>query len=151
MKILSSILLVSASANLAAALSPGGKTRRYVLFAVSLVTLLALFAPILGALRDGDVIIPVPESDPSSVESADPAARVTGAAEAALGREIETQFGVVPHSVSLALSEGYERVESVTVILPEGSDGLRGKIALWLSGECSAPVSVQVSGGDPAS
>ena len=80
MRILSSIVLVAAAANVGSALAPHGKTRRAVLFAVSLATLLALLLPLLSAL--GDLPDP-PAPEEEDAAAFDPSAPVARAAEPA--------------------------------------------------------------------
>ena len=148
MKILPSIILVAAAANAGTALAPRGKTRRAVLFAVSLSTLLALLLPILSALGDlPDVPEPILSGDTIGA-AGDPARRVTEAAEVALSREISRRFGVAPTGVAIALPTGGNDPGSVRVTLADGDAGLAGKIGAWLSVECAAGTRIEVENSE---
>ena len=141
MKILPAILLVAAAANVASALAPRGKTRRTVLFAVSLATLLALFLPLLSALGD---LPALPEFDfgEAAVERADPSRAVENAAETALREEIARRFGVEPPTVKVTLPRTDDDPGTITVVLDSRDGGLANKIAAWLKGESRAAVTV---------
>ena len=143
MKILPTILLVAAAANAGTALAPRGKTRRTVLFAVSLSTLLALLLPVLSALGETPVL---PETlfgyETESAET-DPTACVTDEAERALSAEISRRFGISPAAVLIRLPDGETDPGSIRVTLNKGDAGMKGKIAVWLTGESSAAVAVE--------
>ena len=146
MKILSSILLVAAAANAGTALAPRGKTRRTVLFAVSLATLLALLLPILSALGEAPAL---PESlfaNQAETESVDSTDCVARAAERALSTEIARRFGIAPRAVSIRLPDGESDPGAIRVALASGDAGTKGKIAVWLAGESSAAVTVVCEG-----
>ena len=142
MKILPSIVLIAAAANVGTALAPRGKTRRAVLFAVSLATLLALLLPLLSALGD------LPDLPAFDGEEAtfDPSAPIERAAEGALSEEIARRFGATPLSVSVSLPENETDPGSIRVVL-EGRDAqLKGKIAAWLKAESKAGITVETEG-----
>ena len=141
MKLLSSIILISAAASAGTSLAPQGKTKKTVFFAVSLVTLLSLVSPILSALSDGG-ILPDGFSLPDAPDAA-PSEIVTNAAATALAKEIEDRFGVAPNSVAVSLpSDGVPGKISVT--LPGDAEGLDNKIAAWIRANVGADVSVAV-------
>ena len=145
MKILPSIVLIAAAANVGTALAPRGKTRRAVLFSVALATLLALLLPILSAL--GELPASPEEWLPESagqIEKA-PATVVSCEAERALKEEIATRFGVTPAAIEITLPEG-NGSGTVAVVLHARDAGLRGKIAAWLKSECRAAVTVRCEG-----
>ena len=141
MKILSTVLLVAAAANVATALSPRGKTRKAVLFAVSLSTLLALILPLLSALGDLPALPEFPACDVET-ERADPAKAVENAAGTALREEIARRFGVEPPKVVITLPETDRDAGSIRVILAAGDGRLADKIASWLKSESRADVTV---------
>ena len=145
MRILSSIVLVAAAANVGGALAPRGKTRRTVLFAVSLATLLALLLPLLSAL--GDLPDP-PAFDEGETAAFDPSGPVTRAAEGALSEEIARRFGITPLSVSVSLPQGEGDAGSIRVALAERDAQLKGKIAAWLNAESKAEIKVETEGDD---
>ena len=141
MKILPTVLLVAAAANAASALAPRGKTRRTVLFAVSLATLLALIFPLLSALGE---LPALPEFLPQETETerADPARAVANAAETALSEEIARRFGVAPPVVRFTLPSSDGDPGSVAVVLTSRDGILADKIAAWLKSESRAKVTV---------
>ena len=141
MKILSTVLLVAAAANVASALAPRGKTRRAVLFSVSLATLLALLLPLLCALGD---LPALPELRLDAIEtgSADPARAVENAAATALREEIARRFGVAPPRVDVALPKTENDPGAITVELDPRDGGLSDKIAAWLKSESRCRVTV---------
>lgn len=143
MRVLSSIVLVAAAANVGGALAPRGKTRRAVLFAVSLATLLALLLPLLSAL--GDLPDP-PAFDGGETAAFDPSAPVARAAEGALSEEIARRFGITPLSVSVSLPESETDPGSIRVVLEERDAQLKGKIAAWLNAESNAGITVETEG-----
>ena len=142
MKILSSILLVAAAANAGTALAPRGKTRRTVLFAVSLAALLALLLPILSALGETPAL---PEFFAYETEGAatDPTDPVTREAERALSGEIARRFGVTPRAVVIRLPDGATDPGAIRVTLDKSDAGVKGKIAVWLESESAAAVAVE--------
>ncbi|MBP5349560.1 MAG: hypothetical protein J6Z13_04345 [Clostridia bacterium] len=142
MKILSSILLVAAAANVASAVAPRGKTRRAVLFSVALSTLLALILPILSALGELPVLPEPLFQDQIEIESADPVRAVERAAENALSEEIARRFGVEPPKVNVALPTTGDDPGSIRVVLAAGDGRLADKIAAWLKSESRAAVTV---------
>ena len=137
MKILSSILLVAAAANAGAALAPRGKTRRTVLFAVSLATLLALLLPVLSAVGEVPALPDLSFEEYGEIAEGDPTDRIARIAEGALFDEIARRFGVTPRAVGITLPEG-DRPGVIRVTLAERDAGMKGKIAAWLAGESSA-------------
>lgn len=145
MKILPSVLLVVAAAHAGAALAPRRKTRRTVLFAISLATLLACILPILPALKE---IPALPETlfSEKNVPAADSSACVTGAAERALAEEMERRFGVAPLSVGIRVPLGEGDPGSILVTLAPRDALHKEKIALWLSAESKAAVTVLTEG-----
>ena len=147
-KILPSIILIAAAANVGTSIAPRGKTRRTVLFAVSLATLLALLLPILTAF---DELPALPEDRlPDTVGQTEttPEALVTGEAERALREEIARRFGVTPAAVAVTLPAG-DGPGSVTVVLHARDAGLQNRIAAWLKTESRAAVTVQTEGEAP--
>lgn len=142
MKILPTVLLVAAAANAASALAPRGKTRRTVLFAVALSTLLALILPILSASDNIPALPgPIPE-DRSETENADPVRAVERAAATALSDEIARRFGVEPPRVDVTLPKTDGDPGSIRVVLANGDGRLADKIAAWLKCESRAVVTV---------
>jgi len=146
MKILSSILLVAAAANVGTALAPRGKTRRTVLFAVSLATLLALLYPLLFALSDppalpDPVLFEYPES-----EAVAPDDLLSAAAKTALSREISRRFGATPREIGITLPENGGDPGKIRVVLAARDAGVRAKIEAWLKAESDADVAVTVEG-----
>lgn len=145
MKILTSLLLVAAAANVGTALAPRGKTRRTVLFAVSLATLLALILPILSSLGD----LPDPPADPIPdrlIADADPSAAVLRAAETALSDEIGRRFGAAPRAVTVTLPRSAEDPGAIRVELASSGAAVKGKIAAWLKAESKAEITVVCEG-----
>ena len=142
MKILSSILLVAAAANAGTALAPRGKTRRTVLFAVSLATLLALLVPILSALGEAPALPETLFEYETEGAATDPTDPVKKEAERALSVEIARRFGVAPRAVSIRLPDGATDPGSIRVTLDKSDAGIRGKIAVWLESESTAAVTV---------
>ena len=145
MRILSSIVLVAAAANVGSALAPRGKTRRAVLFAVSLATLLALLLPLLSAL--GDLPDP-PAPEEEDAAAFDPSAPVARAAERALSEEIGRRFGVAPPSVSVTLPRTEGDPGAIRVVLAKSDARLKGKIAAWLNAESKAEITVETEEED---
>ena len=145
-KILPSILLIAAAANVGTALAPRGKTRRTVLFAVALTTLLALLLPVLSAMGEPPAL--PGELLPDNVrEIGDtPARLVAGEAERALAQEIVRRFGAERATVSISLPAGENDPGSITVVLAARDAGLKDKIAAWLSCESRAAVTVRTEG-----
>lgn len=146
MRILSSIVLVAAAANVGSALAPRGKTRRTVLFAVSLATLLALLLPILSSLGD----LPDPPALAYEEETAafDPSVPIARAAERALSEEIGRRFGVAPPSVSVTLPKTEGDPGAIRVVLAKSDARLKGKIAAWLNAESKAEITVETEEED---
>ena len=142
MKLLSTIILISAAASAGTALAPQGKTKKTVLFAVSLVTLLSLIAPLLSALSEGG-ILPDPSLFPDT-EAAAPSEIVADAAASALSKEIATRFGVTPLSVTFRLpSDGAPG--KITVTLPPDAAEIKDKIAAWIRANADASVTVTLA------
>ena len=142
MKILPSFILIAAAANVGGALAPRGKTRRTVLFALSLATLLALLLPILSALGELPAIPEALFAEESGIPDADPTSAVLSAAQTALSGEIARRFGIVPVSVSVRLPEQEGAPGAVRVVLASRDAGLKSKIAAWLGTESRADVAV---------
>lgn len=145
MKILPTILLIAAAANVGSALAPRGKTRRTVLFAVALATALALLLPILTAFGE---LPALPEKwlpDSAWQTENTPDTLVSDEAERALTEEIVRRFGATPATVRITLPEG-NAPGTVTVILRARDAGLQSKIAAWLKGESRASVAVRIEG-----
>ena len=146
MKILSSILLVAAAANAGTALAPRGKTRRAVVFAVSLATLLALLLPILSALGE---LPDLPESlfPENRIDAAgNPATSVTEAAEAALSHEISRRFGSASRAVLITLPGGADDPGRIRITLAPRDAGMKEMIAAWLESESDAAVEIEIEG-----
>ena len=146
MKILSSILLVAAAANAGTALAPRGKTRRAVLFAVSLATLLALLLPVLSAVGEIPALPEPSFAEDGEIAAGDPTDRVEKAAESALRDEIVRRFGVAPRAVRVTLPEG-DRPGVIRVTLAERDAGIKSKIAAWLA--CESPAAKIEIEGEP--
>lgn len=148
MKILPSVLLVAAAANAGAALAPRGKTRRAVLFAVSLATLLSLLLPVLSALGDLPGVPAQNFPEDRIGATGDPADPVAEAANVALSREISRRFGVTPTGVAITLPKSETDRGSIRVTLADGDAGLAGKIGAWLAVESAAGTKIEVENSE---
>ena len=148
MKILSSIILIAAAANAATSLAPRGKTRRAVVFAVALATLLACLTPIFSALDELPDATASLAFDFGETAESDPSDCVARTAEQALSSEIRRRFGATPREVEIRLPKETGDPGLIRVALDRRDAGIKGKISAWLAGESDAPVEIRIEGGD---
>ena len=146
MKILPSILLVAAAANVGTALAPRGKTRKTVVFAVTLATLLALLLPVITALDDRPALPNDLFSDATFDAAGNPSDCVSSAAERALASEVARRFGVAPRAVCVTLPAGESECGSIRITLARKDANREAAIAAWLKSESASTVQIAIEG-----
>lgn len=146
---LATVLLTAASAAILSLLSPAGKTRRYVSFALSVAVMLALLAP-LASSRDLSALIPeLGDIEMPPLDTAEDL--VLHEAERALTEEIARTLSIPEEAISIELSgqgqgEAF-RIASVTARLSREYASYLAAVSQYLRREVNSKCEVSVYEG----